>query len=406
METMDNTPTGKVATETASILSPPVPSRPARVALAFPGCHRRGGVERIMLECARYLGARHDVTVFANQWDEPPPVREGWSTFQYQFVPAQKQPGFLYGRSFFHNATQQLNFSDFDAVGTFGCVAPLGGVTWVQSVHAAWLERSRQIRAPRSWARLRQKINPLHPVLLDLERKHFAERGYRKVIALTPEVQSDLQRIYGVPTEDIVVIPNGFAPDEFNLEVSAQQRAAMRGELGIGEHEKVLVFVANEAERKGLEPLLQAIAKLKRNDLHLLCVGRLPAAAWAPVAEKLGIGERVHWIGPTGEVAKYYAAADLFVLPTFYEPWGLVVVEAMACGLPALTSRCAGAAVAVREGETGELLDEPKNPDEIAQKLEAMLKREYFSPHQIAESVQKWAWPRVLARYEEVLLHS
>lgn len=298
-----------------------------------------------------------------------------------------------------------LEVAQYDGFGNFGCVAPLGGVPWVQSVHKAWLERSRQMRAARSWARFRQKINPLHPVLLDLEKRHFAERNYRKVVALTPEVRGDLERLYGVPHEDIVVIPNGFAPAEFNLETKAR-RAAVRSELGIAEDARVLVFVANEAERKGLEPLLNALAKLNKPNLHLLAVGRLPAATWAPVAEKLGLAGRVHWTGPSAQVARYYAASDAFVLPTFYEPWGLVVVEAMACGLPVLTSKVAGAAEAVKEGVTGELLDNPKDADEIAQRLEVLLQGNYLAPAEIAASVEAYAWPRVLQRYEDVLLNS
>jgi UDP-glucose:(heptosyl)LPS alpha-1,3-glucosyltransferase len=184
------------------------------------------------------------------------------------------------------------------------------------------------------------------------------------------------------------------------------QREPVRRELGISEEDRVLVFVANEAERKGLEPLLRALAELPQKNIHLLAVGRLPAATWAPVVDRLGLGDRVHFTGPSGAVARYYAAADFFVLPTFYEPWGLVIIEAMACGLPVLTARSAGAAVAVREGQSGELLDDPKSHDEIAAKLKRLLDRQYASPEAIAASVQEYAWPRVLRGYEDVLLNS
>lgn len=381
-------------------------SQTLRIALAFPACHRRGGVERILFECAHFLAAReHDTTVFAHEWDTTAPSS---ANLHYEAVAARAQPGFLYGRSFFEQCTLRMaqlknSGAGFDTYGAFGCIAPTGGVPWVQSVHAAWLETSREFRAPLSWARWRQKLNPLHPVLLKLEKHHFAERRYRKVIALTPVVQADLQRIYDVPARDIVVLPNGFAPREFSLQRVAAEREPQRAALGLDEEDKVLIFVANEAERKGLETLLRAMAQLRDGRLKLLAAGRFDSAPWQALAEKLGIGAQVKWLGASGDVGALYAAADVFVLPTQYEPWGLVIVEAMACGLPALTSRSAGAAVAVRDGQTGALLDDPASVAETARRLEPLLEGRHAAREVIADSVQSYAWPHILERYEAVL---
>ena len=100
-------------------------------------------------------------------------------------------------------------------------------------------------------------------LLLQLEQRHFRPGNYRKIIALTPDVRDDLQQYYGVPAGDIVVIPNGFSPYEFNLRRAAAQRAGMRAQLGYGEEDKVIIFVANESERKGLPALLRAVELLK-----------------------------------------------------------------------------------------------------------------------------------------------
>jgi UDP-glucose:(heptosyl)LPS alpha-1,3-glucosyltransferase len=112
---------------------------------------------------------------------------------------------------------------------------------------------------------------------------------------------------------------------------------------------------------------------------------------------------RVHFTGPSGGVAPFYAAADVFALPTQYEAWGLVIVEALACGLPVVTSRLAGAAVAVREGETGRLLDDPRDSGEIAAALRSLLDGRHAPPEQICESVASYKWSRILVRYEESL---
>lgn len=359
--------------------------------------------------------------MFAHEWDETPAelTDKTKTPFRYEFVPARRQPGFLYGQSFYDACSQQLNLSNYDALGSFGCVSPLHGVPWVQSVHAAWLERSREFRAPLSLGRWKQKLNPLHPVLLKLEKLHFSgldkngNRNYRKVVALSPEVRDDLKRIYNVPEDDIVLIPNGFAPHEFNVPRAEQRRAAVRQELNLNDDDRVLVFVANEAERKGLEPLFQAMRLLNDPHLKLLAVGRLSIDTWQGAATKLGIGNQVIFTGPSSDVSRYYAAADAFVLPTQYEPWGLVIVEALACGIPVVTSRCAGAAVAVEEREganqTGYLLDNPGDSEELAAKLKALLGSSLIdgtsaTRTRLAASVQQYAWPIVLQRYENTLL--
>jgi len=287
-----------------------------------------------------------------------------------------------------------------EAVGSFGVVSPQG-VCWVQSVHAAWLKISAERR---DWkGRLKQKLNPFHPYILNLEREVFGGRRYDKLIALTPDVKNDLMHFYNVPESDIAVIPNGFAPREFNLESRALKREEMRQKLGFKPEHKVVIFVANELERKGFGPLLHALVSMNRKDLQLLAVGRLDASAYAGTIEKLGWTGRVHFTGPTSNVADYYAAADVFALPTQYEAWGLVIIEAMACGLPVLTSALAGAAVAVKDGSTGNLLQNPDDVSEIAAKLTPILEGKHASDSQIALSVAHYAWDKVLLDYEKLL---
>ena len=283
--------------------------------------------------------------------------------------------------------------SSFDAYGSFGCVCPEGGVYWAQSVHAAWLEKAKTIRPPWSVSRWKQRINPVHPILLNLERRHFGRGGYSRIIALTDEVKADLKHYYGVPEEDVDVIPNGFAPGEFNAEGALEARDPMRRELGYAPADKVIVFVANELNRKGFPVLLRSVEAMADPRLRILVAGRI-----APAPHPL-----VTYVGSTDQVARYYAAADVFALPTFYEAWGMVIIEAMATGLPVLASRLAGASVAVREGLTGQLLDNPADETEIAAKLRPLIEGEHSSREEIAASVAQYAWSRVLVRYENIL---
>lgn len=372
-----------------------------RIALSYPGCHRRGGIERIMLECANFLYERgHETHVYSSDWDQshllPGIVRH--------HVPLPVQHSFLSHLLLFARQSRQAVRRlrpPVDVAGTFGVQSPPGGVMWVQSVHKAWLDTSSRHRSRKG--RLKQKLNLFHPSVLALEHDHFARRKYKKLIALSAEVKADLMRWYRVPGDDIVIIPNGFSPKEFSAQCSAEARSAVRRKLGYNESDKVIIFVANELERKGFGPLFRAISLLNDSHVHLLAVGRIKPQAYLPEIQSMGLSERVQFVGPTSEIATYYAAADVFALPTQYEAWGMVIVEALACGLPVLTSRLAGAAVTVHEGETGYLLDDPRSPEEIAAKLWPLLRGLPASREAISASVEAYAWPRLLLRYEQTL---
>jgi UDP-glucose:(heptosyl)LPS alpha-1,3-glucosyltransferase len=346
-------------------------------------------VERIIYECARFLAARgHDVTVFANEFEKS---GEPITYKQVDIPPTLKT---LKPVAFYDACKKAMAEEEpFDAHGSFGCVCPEGGVYWAQSVHAAWLDKAKALRPAWSVARWKQWLNPAHPMLLKLEKSHLASGGYRKVIALTEEVKSDLNKYYGVPEEDVEVVPNGFSPEEFNLQRGREMRDAVRREVGFAADEKVIVFVANELDRKGYPALLRAVQAMADPKLRILVAGRM-----APPAHPL-----VKYVGSTSDVARYYAAADVFALPTLYEAWGMVIIEAMATGLPVLTSRLAGASIAVREGTTGNLLDDPADENEIVAKLRPLIAGEHASPEEISASVADYAWSRVLVRYENVL---
>ena len=269
------------------------------------------------------------------------------------------------------------------------------------SVHKAWLDISRRERDLKG--RLKQRLNLCHPAILALEKRYIVGRNYKRLLTVGGGVKADLVKFYGVPESEIEVLPNGYMPAEFNYATSSSIRYEMRTELGYKASDRVIVFVANELERKGFGPLLRSIAALKRSDVHLLAVGHLNPAVYEAEVAHLGMKDRVRYTGPTDKVARYYAAADIFGLPTQYEAWGLVIVEAMACGLPVLTSRLAGASVTIREGKSGRLLEDPRNVKEITQNLQLLLDGEHDEPAAIAESVLQYSWDSVLLRYEEVL---
>ena len=120
-------------------------------------------------------------------------------------------------------------------------------------------------------------------------------------------------------------------------------------------------------------------------------------------AATLGLKGRVHIMGPTGRVNRWFGMADVFALPTSYEAWGMVIIEALAAGLPVLTAKTAGAALAVTGGSSGQLLDDPTDPNEVYQGLVRLRNGVEWSATAIASSVLDYEWSRILEKYEGIL---
>jgi len=354
-----------------------------------------------MYECARFLAGRgHQVHVLAGNWQD-----DVESFAQCHRIHHLKRPWFLRGLSYRRHCAEFLKTFECDALNTHGVVCPAGGVMWVHSLHAAWLERGRSMLGGSSWRRMKRRLNPLHPILLRLEEQHFGRRAYKRLFATTPVVRDDLARFYGVPAGDVTIVPNGFNPDEFSADRRTERRHEMRRQLGLQPDQIALLFVANELERKGYRTILGALRRLGRRDLRLVVVGRPPAKQIMQLAAAHGVADLVIAAGPTAAVADFHAAADLFVLPTQYEAFCLAILESLGSGLPVVTSSVPGAADAIQPGVNGELVRDPNNDEELAAVLSAMLDHDTLAAYsaRTPQTAVEYQWPRVLIRYEQVL---
>jgi UDP-glucose:(heptosyl)LPS alpha-1,3-glucosyltransferase len=338
---------------------------PVRVALVFTACNRLGGVERVVREHARELAGRYDVTFVGERFD---PAGIG-DRVAFVEVPRAGRSPLPSSIRFRRAAGSVLERERFDVTVTFGANCPPGDVEVVQSVHRAWLASSAAI--PTRWGEVPSRaryLMPQHLALLALERSYFRSSRVRRVLACSAATGDEVVAGYGVRRDLVGVMPNGFDPSEFNTEIRAADRTQMREQLGAENH-IVLLFVANELHRKGFATLIDAVARTDDRRLHIHVVGRVEPGDYRARIAELGLAGRVHWHGPQADVARWYAAGDLFVLPTQYEPFGNVIVEALATGLPVITTRVAGAADAVRPGVNGFLQDRPTDAAELARLL-------------------------------------
>jgi UDP-glucose:(heptosyl)LPS alpha-1,3-glucosyltransferase len=210
-------------------------------------------------------------------------------------------------------------------------------------VHATWLELRG--RAQSAAARLATRLHPWHRYTLMAEAAMFGHPALRAVICNSRMVKDDIVRRFGVAEDRLHVIHNGVDLEYFHPGLRQQHRAALRAELGIPTNAQVVLFVGSGFERKGLRPLLQALAQMRQADAHLIIVGRdRQEKAMMGLAVSLGLASRTHFVGGQKDVRPYYGAADVFALPTLYDPFPNAALEALACGLPVLISPESGAA--------------------------------------------------------------
>ena len=309
--------------------------------LVFPAADRRGGVERVALEVVTRLARRHTVSFIGSRFE---PTTDTGVAFR-RVTPHGRAKG---PRAFRSAAADELNRDRPRTILSFGVNCPPGDVYWVHSVHEAWVRngssvRLRGVTVP-STAR---RLLPRHRTLLALEREYFREHNPRAILCTSQREVDDLATMYGVSRERMHVVPNGFNEERFHPGQRVVLRALQREAMGVRPDEISLLFVANELHRKGFAVLLDAVAKAADARLRIDIVGRTAPTSYAGQIKRLGLWERVHWHGPTSEVERSYAAGDLLVLPTQYEPFGLVIIEALASGLPVVTTALAGAAPAV-----------------------------------------------------------
>jgi UDP-glucose:(heptosyl)LPS alpha-1,3-glucosyltransferase len=219
-------------------------------------------------------------------------------------------------------------------------------------VHATWLELRGHGQG--ALARLATSLNPWHRYTLAAEAAMFRDPRLKAVICNSRMVRDDIARRFGVPAEKLHVIYNGVDLEAFHLRLRGEHRDRLRGELGIAEDTPLFLFVGSGFERKGVPHLLEAFAAMKDREAVLLVVGRdRQQAALERKAMALGLSGRVRFLGGRKDVKPFYGAADAFVLPTLYDPFPNAVLEALACGLPVITTTQCGAAELICAGENG-----------------------------------------------------
>ncbi len=213
-------------------------------------------------------------------------------------------------------------------------------------VHRAWLARRAKLFGP--LRRFTTLFNRKHPEILRLEEALFQKRGADRVIANSQMAKNEIIEFYDYPAERIDLIYTGVPSEIFSH--TEVRRFEQRRALNLGEEDVALLFAGSGWERKGLHEAIAACSELK---LRLLVAGR--------GEERKFKAANVQFLGVVGDMPALYAAADIFILPTFYDPFSNACLEALASGLPVITTRDNGFSEIIEDGVHGSIVDRATN---------------------------------------------
>jgi len=234
-------------------------------------------------------------------------------------------------------------------------------------VHAEWLLRKRALR-PGTWPL--DSLRPLNLVYRHLERAMFGSPALRLVIANSNRGREEIVRRFGLPAEKIRVVHNGIDIARFPLDRKGDARARFRIRFGISDAETVFLFVGSGFARKGVGTIARAarlLAERGCDPFRVILVGKGDPAMYVRSAGPAS--GRLLFTGPVAGADDLFLGADAFLFPTVYEPFSNACLEAMAAGLPVVTTTVNGASEVLREGESGFLLEDPLDASALADRM-------------------------------------
>lgn len=350
-----------------------------------------GGMERIISELALGLRRRgHPVSVIAYACDLP---EEAGVTFHRVRGPS---------RPFV------LSYPWFMIAGTIavrrwrrGIVQATGAIVLnrVDFIEIQYCQQVGPATPSRSSLPFRLNVKVAGLLGRIAERVCFRVNRPWRLVCASEGVADEIREHFPKLAARAVAVQNGVDLDVFTPEPEASPASASRGELGIGPDRLVAIFVGSEWDRKGLAPVIQALALAPAWDL--LVVGKGDTERYRLLAERAGVGRAVHWFGVSREVAPLYRLADAFVFPSSYEAFPLVTLEATASGLPILATPVNGVRELLEEGGNGYLIG--REPSVIADRLNRLAADPQLRARLGAgarRSALEYSWEKMVDRHD------
>ncbi|MFH1480451.1 MAG: glycosyltransferase family 4 protein [Pseudomonadota bacterium] len=343
-----------------------MPSRKITIAFVIPRFGGVGGSERFVSELADQMVFQEDfeIHVLANRWyNENPLIR-------FHKIPIIRYPRIMRPVIFAFLVKKEIEKSHFDLIHAHDRIFRMDILTMHGIPHKTWVK----------------KVRHKHLSLFDRTTSWVEKRGINGhycpvVLPVSELVREELQKLYDIPESKIKVVHPGVSAERFSFFNKEACRNAIRRKYGFLLNDLVILFVSMNFEVKRLDLLIKGMAALVNHDkrchpVKLLVVGKGNKSKYLQIARNFGVADRIAFCGITHEVEKYYLASDLFVMPSSYDTFGLVVLEAMMAGLPVIITENVGAKDLVRSGVHGFVLKDDPSPSDIAEKIAFFLNRE------------------------------
>jgi glycosyltransferase involved in cell wall biosynthesis len=321
-----------------------------------------GGAERYSIAVVEQLAAQHDMHVFAQE------IGHQWPGVTYHRVACfAKKPRWL-NQLWYAGTTWWATRRGFDVVHSHEN-------TWhgqVQTIHVKTVKRSLLegrdgVRRALRWLKI--ALSPRLLTYVGLERVRLAQRPHKAIVAVSQALGDELAAQYPLSQQILSVITPGV-----DIPVQTLSREAARKLLEVPSDGQYVLLVANDYARKGLPTLLKAMQGL--SNVQLLVVGNpQQIERFKTMATALDIRSKVHFLGSLHDMRPAYFAANVLAHPTLEDSFAMVVLEAMAHGLPVVVSGPAycGISAQLSDGVNALLLDAPKDADALRQALQIVL---------------------------------
>lgn len=365
-----------------------------RIAFVVHDYNRHGGHARYVAELAQRFKRDHEVHVFSNTVEEPNP-----SGLTFHHIPAWRANAFTTILSFIPPATLLVR-GRFDIIHSQGLCGLRQNVVTVHMCQPAWFAAADRFVDRAGW---RKRV--FRAVVTRLDRLVIRPRGGRRFIAPSNRVKEDLATYYRL-IDTVRVVQHGIDAESFHPKNRLRWRDAVRAELGLTTVDCAALYVGDL--QKAMPAAVRALAKVP--GVKLVAVSRSDSTEYAALATAEGVADRIRFVPANSEIARYYSAADIFLFPTYYDTFGLVIAEAMASGLPVITSRAAGAGEFVTHLQSGWLTPDAWDVDQIAEGLRALAADADIRDRMgiaARAAVENRTWDRVadetMAVYREVL---
>lgn len=345
---------------------------PARIAVVSPFIDKRHGTERRIAEWITRLPPEYEIHIYSQRVEDVDLARMRWHRIPR--IPGPHILNFLWWLA----ANHLWRWWDAHARGLKPDLVYTAGTNcWdadLISVHIVFAEFVRlaepELRfganPARFWPRLLHR-RLYYRLITFLERRMYANPRSR-LILIAKKTADDLKRHYGLPGP-FPIVYIGLDKDIFNPVLRRHLRPEVRKQLDIAENQFALVLVGNDWKKKGLVTLIEALAQLKDLPLVLVVAGKDDPAPYLGRIRELGLEGKVKFCPSRSDVQWYYAAADVYTGPSLEDTFAQPPAEAMACGLPVITTATNGTAEIITDGVDGLILQDPNNTAGLVERI-------------------------------------